>query len=643
MDVEDWSGAVAAAERFVAETPDRASSLVALASAMLNADRVADAAATARRAVELEPGGAGGHLVLGTALERGNDYRGASEAYARCADLRPTEPELRVRLAVALSRQGRLGEAAEQFRRATELVPRDSRVKANLAGVLGEMGRLKEAATIAEENAAAHPTDPGALTQAAILLNRLGESSRAETYYRRAIEAAPDDGSCAGNYAALLVQTARLPEALGLYRLALAAEPGLPTIHSGMLLFMNADPATSPNELFAEHVKWAQVHAGHLPAPPPHANEPSPYRRLRIGYLSQDWRGHSVAFFMEPLLSAHDRKNYEIVVYDDVTAPDQITLHLAGHVDYWNRVVGLDHEKLAGRIREDRIDVLVDLAGHTGNNRLLTLARKPAPVQVTYLGYPNTTGLTAVDYRITDAIADPPGVTDRYYTERLVRLPRLFLSFRPPGGSPDVTDRPSDSDGRIRFAAFNAPWKLHPGVIEAWCRVLRAVPGSRLLMKGSGLGDRATRQRFLDLFESFGVSADRVEVVAWTPTYAAHMGLYNRCDIALDTFPYNGTTTTCEALWMGVPVVTFEGAVHAGRVGATLLRSVGLQGLVAEDVEGYVRAAARLATDRSELDRIRRGLRERMRMSPLMDANGLARAVEGAYRRMWWDWCARRS
>jgi predicted O-linked N-acetylglucosamine transferase (SPINDLY family) len=348
-----------------------------------------------------------------------------------------------------------------------------------------------------------------------------------------------------------------------------------------------------------------------------------------------------VSYFFAPVLESHDRERFEIFCYADVAQPDAVTERLQQASDGWLRVTGLRPDAVARRIREDRIDILVDLAGHTGDNPLMVLAHRPAPVQVSWLGYPNTTGMRAVDYRLADAVVEPPGLADELSTETVVRLPHGFHCYEPPPGAPAAAPLPAPRQGHVTFGSFNDLKKTQPAVIRAWAEILNRVPGSRLLLKCSSFVDATTRDRYAKSFAEAGADPERVRMVPRVASTEEHLGLYGKIDIGLDPFPYNGTTTTCEALWMGVPVVTLRGDRHAGRVGASLLGRVGLGDWIADTKEGYVALAVSWASRRDELAALRRELRERVARSPLRDARGLTRAIEDAYRTMWRDARAR--
>jgi predicted O-linked N-acetylglucosamine transferase (SPINDLY family) len=417
------------------------------------------------------------------------------------------------------------------------------------------------------------------------------------------------------------LEQGKIEEAVAACRQAVKLRPDLGEARSNLAFSLNFVDHISAGEVFETHREWDIRHGRPMPDSV-YTNDRSIGRRLKIGYVSADFRLHSVAYFLEPLLRSHDRGRLEVFCYSDVSAPDTATAH----------------DALADRIRNDGIDILVDLAGHTSKNRLPVFARKPAPVQVTWLGYPNTTGLDAMDYRLVDAVTDPEGEADAFASEALVRLPGGFLCYGGRDDAPAPGAAPSLETGFVTFGSFNNLAKLSGATLDVWARLLDRLPSARLLLKGKPFAEAATRAIYLDRLAERGVTADRVELVAWLPE-EAHLAVYDRVDIALDPFPYNGTTTTCEALWMGVPVVTLRGDRHAGRVGASLLTQIGLNDLIADSVESYVEAAAALAGDPARLDELRHALRPRMAASRLCDGPAFAREVEGAYRTMWRRWC----
>jgi protein O-GlcNAc transferase len=347
-----------------------------------------------------------------------------------------------------------------------------------------------------------------------------------------------------------------------------------------------------------------------------------------------------VSFFCEPLFAAHDRDQVEVYCYSDVAVADQVTQRIKSAADSWCDCLGLTDEVLAQRIRGDRIDLLVDLSGHTAMNRLSLFARKPAPVQVSWLGYPGTTGLQAMDYRLTDAVADPEGEADRCHSEELYRLPGGFLCYAPPRAAPRVTGLPLAGNGFVTFGSFNNLPKLTAEVLELWAELLRQLPRARLLLKNKFFANALIRQRMLESFGRLGITAERISVLPAEPSIQAHLECYGKVDISLDPFPYNGTTTTFESLWMGVPTVTLSGERHAGRVGTSILTALGLTGHIAATPQQYLDIARGLAGDAAGLAALRSSLRDRLAGSQLCDAQLFAGKVEAAYRLMWQRHCA---
>ena len=478
-----------------------------------------------------------------------------------------------------------------------------------------------------------------ALNNLSALLTNRGRMQQAAKLLGRALRISPDSHQLLINFGRMSLHAGDAEAAAEAFRKVIGLQPDLADAHSNLLACLNYLSNQDPARVFAEHRRWYERHASALRQFRRWNNPPDAQRRLRVGYVSPDLCEHSVARFLEPVFLEHDRERFEIACYADVPHPDATTARLRQLCARWSGTSGLSHEQLAQRIHEDRVDILVDLAGHTANNRLLAFARKPAPLQVSWLGYPNTTGLPSIDYRLTDARADPPGMTEALHTETLVRLPESFLCYRCPEDAPDVGSLPSGVTGGITFASFNNLAKMTPEVIRVWSGILRAVPGSRLLLKSRASGDQDVRHRLIALFTSMGARDEQVVFHDPVPAHRDHMAAYNQVDIALDTFPYNGTTTTCEALWMGVPVICLAGQVHAARVGVSLLTQVGLANLVAPDEQSYIASAVRLSQDPGGLAAIRGQLRETMRNSSLCDASGFTRALEQVFRDTWSDWC----
>ena len=567
------------------------------------AARFAQAEACYRRILAAHPGNADALHLLGVIARQVGRYDIAVGLISQAIERDANNPDFFANLGNALRDQGKLDEAAAACRDAIRIAPNFAVAHCNLGTVLFAQGKYGEAV-------AAH---------------------------RQAIRIDPDFVGAQSNIGAALSAQGRIPEAIAAYRHATRLRPDFASASSNLLLCLNYDERVSAAALFDAHRDWADRHGRMEPRPAAHANDRSAERRLKVGYVSPDFRSHSVAHFLEPLLRGHDRKVVEVFCYADVNVPDARTERFKQLADRWVGAVGMSDEALAERIRRDGIDILVDLAGHTANSRLPVFARKPAPVQVTWLGYPNTTGLKAIDYRLVDAVTDPEGQADAFASETLVRLPGGFLCYEGPAHAPEPADPPCLAGATVTFGSFNNVAKLSGMNLDAWAALLARLPAARLFLKAKAFADPATRASFLERLGNCGVAAHRVDFAAFVPE-AEHLASYGRVDIALDPFPYNGTTTTCEASWMGVPVVTLRGDRHAGRVGASLLTQFGLTDLIAGSVDEYVEIAAALAGDPARLAELRHSLRPRMAASPLCDAPAFARKIEAAYRTMWRRW-----
>jgi len=537
----------------------------------------------------------------GQRFQQQGDWKSAHDCYRRALEVEPRSLALLTNISLACHMLGQFEAAARYHQTVLAIKPDLTGERYNLGIAYKEMLHLPQSAECYERVLAAEPGNIGALHGLGIVKMMQGFSDEAVQVFRKALMIKPDD---------------------------LASR-------SCFLLALNYFP-DDPEQLFRAHIEWEKFNT--LKTRPDHFKHGECDRPLRIGYVSPDFYNHPVAYFFAPLLANHDKANFEIYCYSDAGRRDGITAYLREHASRWRDTQPLSDESLAAQIRNDRIDILVDLAGHTANNRLRVFASKQAPLQVTYLGYPNTTGLAAMDYRLTDAWADPPGMTEHLHSERLLRLPNGFLCYRPLDGTV-LTPPPSVENGYVTFGSFNNLAKVTPEVIELWAKLLLAVPEARLLLKTKPLHDRCTRENVYRKFNACGIERERVELIGWVDSIGAHLGLYSRVDIGLDTFPYNGTTTTCEALWMGVPVISLEGDTHAGRVGVSILSQTGLPELIAADPVNYIETATRLAGDSVQLATMRKALRVRVGESALCDASTLAREIEHGYRDIWTKYC----
>ncbi len=591
-----------------------------------------------RRAIELDGESADPHFNLGIVWQLKRDLPAAAAAYRRAAECNSRHAKALTSLGRLLEQDDRLEEALEQFDRAIDADPQLTAAYLHRANIHKLRRRTAEAIADFQTVLRLEPRSPEAFNNLALLYTDIGQPDLAVECCRRGLEQAPDSAALHSNLAVALGYQGRQVEAVAAARKAVELRPEGHIEYCNLLYGLNFLPGYDPQKLFEEHLDWARRHAEPLTAvAPPHDNDPAPDRRLRVGYVSPYFRQHAVNFFTEPLIAAHDHDDFEIYCYSDVRFPDAATERLQAAADHWRAVRHLTDEQLAAQIRHDEIDILVDLTGHISHNRLLVFARRPAPVQVTYIGYQNTTGMSAMDYRLTDARADPPGQTDRDYTERLVRLPQAYFCYRPADEVPEVTPLPAGRNGFVTFGSFNNFTKVTPQVIDAWFEILARVPRSRLLVLANqggyvaGQFDRRAHAR--------AIEPARIELVNRMPR-AEYYKLLQRADIALDPFPFNGHTTTCDSIWLGVPVVMLEGGVYAQRFGASVLANVGTDQLITRSVDEYVNTTVNLASDLEGLARLRAELRPRMAASPLLDFAGFANRVEAAYRQMWIDWCA---
>ncbi|QXE86205.1 tetratricopeptide repeat protein [Geomonas nitrogeniifigens] len=610
--------------------------LFAAANALFASGDLAGAAERYRRVLRLDPYFAQGSFNLGCTLDRLSGPGEALPYFERAAQLAPQWSEAQGNLGFALARLGRMEEAAQALAQACRLAPENAGLRNNLGLALTALGRGEEARDSFQEAIRLAPRYPEPHSNLGILLERFGNGGAAIRSLREALRLRPDYAEAHHNLANALKSQGRHREALEHYRAALRLDPGNAEAHSSLLFALLYQAGSAEETLFAEHAAFG---AAHRFPPRRHDNAPLPDRVLNIGYVSADFREHAVARFIEPVLAHHDRDRFRVFCYANVSVPDAKSASLASLCDRFVSIAGLTDDAVDRLLTEDGIDILVDLSGHSAGNRLPLFARKPAPVQITWIGYPFSTGLTSMDYRISDAVCDPPGATERYHSEELIRLPGTFSCFAPPEDAPAVTGLPCLASGQVTFGSFNNPAKITPETVALWADVLRAVPGSRMLLKGYSFACPEARQHLLDAFSERGIEPQRLELTGNTPSYRDHLALYGRVDLALDTFPYNGTTTTCEALWMGVPVLTLSGATHRSRVGASLLHALGLDALAAQEGSAFVERAAALALDPPRLKELRETLRDRMAASPLTDGAGFTRNLEAALTEVWGRWC----
>jgi protein O-GlcNAc transferase len=610
---------------------------VNLGTVFRNQGRVGEAEGCYREALRLKPDFAEAHQKLGHVLLKQGRLEGAEACLMEALRLQPNSAESHHNLGVVHREQGRLEAGEASYRRALLLKPSYAEALNNLGDLLREQKRFEDAEATIRAALRLKPDYAEAHFHLGNVFLDQSKLDEALGCYREALRLRPEYAEVLTYIGNIYKDQGQVQEALAAFRQALQCRPDFSGAHSNLLFTLLYSPDQDAQAVFEEHKRWNRQHAEPLAREiKPHANDRSPERRLRIGYVSPDFKLHSVGRFMLPLLAAHDHGLFEIYCYSSVKNADTLTARCRACTDVWRDVHRVSDVDLANLIRQDRIDILVDLSMHTANHRLLVFARKPAPVQATYLAYAGTTGLAAIDYRLTDNYFDPPGGDERFYAEKSVRLPDSWWCYDPILETPEVSALPALENGYVTFGSLNNFCKVSKPALEAWGQILQKVSKSRLLLFApSG----PCRGQVRDFFAARGIAAERVQLVDRVPA-RDYFRTYYRVDIALDTFPFGGGTTTCDALWMGVPVVTLAGPQLVSRAGLSLLSNIQLQEMVALDVDGYVGSAVKLARDLSRLSALREGLRDRMRSSPLMDAPRFARNIEAAYRAMWRQWCA---
>jgi protein O-GlcNAc transferase len=623
-------------------SPQKLQSLLQEAVAHHRAGRFAPAEKGYRQVRAAAPKAAEGwHLGGLLAYQQGRAAE-AVEMLTRAHQLDRKSAVCEMRLGLALIAAGRAADAEAHLRQVVERNPRYHEGWDNLAFCLKAQDRLAEAVECHRRAVAAKPDFANGWYNFGLTLSLLGHPEQALPCHERALAIDPQFTAARFGRAQTLHQSNRMDEAVEAYGAVLALAPALPEVRTCRLFALHHVDGVTREQLFAEHVAYGRA-LGDFPAPAL-PNAPDPERRLRVAILSPDLREHSCAYFLEPLLRHLDRGQFELYLYHDHFRVDAVSARLQALAAVWRNFSGQPGSDVERQIRADAPDLLIDLAGHTGiSNRLPLFAKRLAPVQITYLGYPDTTGLPAMDYRFTDGVADPAGEADAFATETLVRFAPTAWSYAPPPGAPGPAPAPCAAGGPVTFGSFNSPSKLTDATLRLWARVLAAVPEARLLFKGAALEEPAQQVRHRERFVRAGLPAERIEFLGRTPGTAEHLACYGRVDIALDTFPYHGTTTTCEALWMGVPVVSLAGDRHVSRVGASLLTAAGHPEWIAGSADDYVRLAAGLAADRGRLAAIRAGLRDDLRRGPLLDAAGQGARFGATLRMCWRRWCEGRT
>jgi len=544
--------------------------------------------------------------------------------------------EQSLRLAREHHQAGRVGDAEIIYREILKRRPDLAEVWHLLGMLAGQIGRADAALALIQRSIQLQPDSAGAYSNLGNVFKDMGKLDEAIASYEKAVHLKPDFAQGHVNLGNVLKDVGRLDDAVAAYRQGIRLRPDLAELPDNLLIALLYHPAYDGGMIHEELKRWNTAHGKPLKRfIEPHGNERDPERRLRIGYVSADFRDHAVGRNLLPLFRQHDHAQFEIFCYANMLREDAMTGNFRSLIEGSHNIIGLSDSQAANHIRKDRIDILVDLALHTANNRLGIFARKPAPVQATFAGYPGSTGLETIDYRLTDPYLDPPGLNDSFYSEKSIRLADSFWCYDPLAAEPGVNSLPAQTQGFVTFGCLNNFCKVNEEVLRLWAQVLKKIDRSRLMVL---CPEGSHRQRLLDFLHREGIASERIDLVAQRPR-PKYMELYHRIDLGLDTFPYNGHTTSLESFWMGVPVVTLVGKTVVGRAGLSQLTNLGLTELVAQTPREYVDIAAGLAADLPKLAELRRTLRSRMERSPLMDAGRFARNIEAAYREMWGRWC----
>ncbi|MDR0867328.1 MAG: tetratricopeptide repeat protein [Planctomycetota bacterium] len=580
------------------------------------------------------------HYHYGQLLRLRKSNAAAAEQFLRAHELEPQTPRYLLETALAYSLCGNTQLADDYAQKAAKLAPKDYHCYAVLGHIWAKADVTKALFYFDHALELAPDTANEIYGFKALALETAGKFEEAEACFRQSIARDPTGAANhTMNLANVLVKQARIPEVMEALAQTLRLDPQHSLAMNNILLYAHYAPTASREDLWTLFRDYDRKFAAPLwNKNRVFPNVRDPRRKLRVGFMSADLRTHSVAFFTEPVLRAHDREQFEFFAYANQARNDQYTELLKTYVENWRDIFSISDAEAEKLIRDDQIDILIDLTGHTANNRILLFARKPAPVQVEWLGFPDTTGLSAMDYRIADEFTDPPRC-DRFSSEKVVRLPGGFHCYCPFPNAPGIVPLPKLKNGYLTFGSFNNYAKTSTEIAALWVEILNAVPDSKLYLKSHGLDDAAVQARVRERFAKLGLAPERLLIETRKSSIYAHYMCYNQIDVALDTWPYNGTTTTFEALWMGAPVVTLTGETHASRVGASLLVNCGLEALIAQSPAEYAQKAVGLANNDLERAKLRATMRERLWCSPLLSESWFVKKFETALRAMWREYC----
>jgi protein O-GlcNAc transferase len=633
----DLSGAEVVAIEGTKASPSCADMPLLLANIHVTRGELDQAVTAFRTAITIKPDFAQAHQALGDVFKQQGHRAQAIESHRRAVTISPADATARARLAGALQDDGQIEAAASTYRQALALDEHHAESSVNIGSALHQLGRYDDAVASYRKAIALQPGLHDLHTSLGDALSAMSRLEEAVGAYRQALALQPGEQRATNNLATALFSQGKIDMAVELLRASIAADRGDSFVSSNILFALNYHPDKSAEEVFEAYVEFdRQFGLQWRDRGLVHANQRDAGRRLRVGYLSPDFCQHAVHHFLLPLFDHHDKSAVELYAYSNLLVEDPVTLHYKHRADHWIPIAGMTDDQIAARVQADRIDILVDLAGHTNNNRMGVFARKPAPVSVSWLGFGYTTGLSAIDYFLTDAIAAPPGF-DHLFAEQVWRVPTPSYAYRPNGNMGEVNSLPALRRGFVTFGTLTRAIRMNRRVVRAWSQILLRVPGARLIVDSAHYQDVATREALLAAFAAHNVGPQRLDIGFHTPPWDTMRSM----DIALDCFPHNSGTTLFESLYAGLPYITLAGRPSVGRLGSTILHGAGHPEWIASTEDEYIDKAVALATDLPRLAAIRAGLRAEMQASPLMDEPGFARKVEAAYREMFALWAAK--
>jgi protein O-GlcNAc transferase len=637
LEKKEFERAIRYYERAMTLMPNDVSIYFNIAGCFHALGNLAYARQNLQKTLELRPDHFEALFDLAQLYRSETDYKRALTCLEKALALRPDFAAGHYCAGLVWEAIGDSERALAYFREAVRLDDGLAAAHNDLGNLLHSLGDITSAIAAYRHALIVKPDFYEAYFNLANCLRETDQLDEAMLCFKAALKVVPSSVQGLTNYGETLLATGSFREAEKSFRDAVKVSEGkCSQAFSNLLLCMNYNPDYSPRQIFEKHLEFGRVNNQLPPEPQPHKKALTTLRKLRIGYVSADFCNHPVARFLEPLLLSHDAHSFDIFCYCDVAKPDAVTARLTKAIVHWKNSCAMDDKEFEAAIRSDQIDILIDCAGHTGCNRLRLFAQKPAPLQISYLGYPTTTGLAAMDYYMTDAITDG-GEDASFYTERLLRIDPCFCCYQPVPNAPDIGDLPAARNGFVTFGSLHTLSRLNDHIIELWSRIVQSVPGSRISIVRSTL--QGTIRKDLEAkFSGYGVDPCRIDMINEIPA-AGHLSCYRQIDISLDTFPWSGHTTACESLWMGVPVVTLHGNRHAGRMVSSVLSTIGLTDWVARSIDEYQSIAINKASSIDELISLRSHLREIMGASDLCNAGKFTRKVEALYKKIWKDYC----